>query len=171
MWIARFWEYLVAAGIYWWAALAVLLGAERVAERYFHNFWKQRVDPWITPEKRKQILIALALVAFVIGNFRAFDVEREAKEQAISEKKKLDPDLIYQDGFPVASIIEPTSDVAINTLTFPAITASRNLNTAKEFEFRSWKLLCSGQPGGTMSFGAMRQITYANFVCRIERSR
>jgi hypothetical protein len=173
MLIIRFWDYLVAAGLYWWTALAVLLGIERVAERYFHDFWQRRVDPWITPETRKRILIALALIAFVIGNFRAYEAEREAKEQAIAGRLKpvLDPDIIYQDHFPIASTIEPTPDIAANTLTFPAVTASRNLNLAKEFEFRTWKLLCSGEPAGSMTFGAMRQITYPKFVCRIEGLR
>jgi hypothetical protein len=171
--IARIWEYLSATSIYWWGALAVLLGIERFAERAFPNFWKRRVDPWITPEKRRQVLITLALIAFVIGNFRAFEAEREAKEEAIAEKAKpsLDPEMLYQDRLPVASIIEPQTNPVANTLTFPAVTASRNLNLAKEFEFRGWKLLCAGEPAGVMSFGAMRQITYPNFVCRIEGSR
>jgi hypothetical protein len=170
--VINFWNYLVAAGVYWWAALAVLLGIERVAERFFHNFWRRRVDPWITPEKRKKILIAFALIAFVFGNFRAYEAERVAKEQAIAaQKPALDPDVIYQDRFPVATVIEPKSDPSANTLTFPAVTASRTLNLAKEFEFRTWRLLCSGEPAGSMTFGAMRQITYPDFICRIEGLR
>jgi hypothetical protein len=173
MWIARIWEYLLAAGFYWWLALAVLLMLERLAERIFHGFWKKWVDPWFTPDRRKQVLIFFALAAFVIGNFRAFDFEREAKEHAIAERKKplLDPMILYQDGFQVASIIEPQTDVKANAIVFPAITSSRNLDTAKEFEFRSWKLLCSGDPAEVMTFGAMRQITYPNFICRIEGER
>ncbi|MGA7384640.1 MAG: hypothetical protein WBW81_08140, partial [Methylocella sp.] len=96
------------------------------------------------------------MAAFVIGN------ERDAKEHAIAERQKswLDPMSLYQDGFQVASIIEPRTDVVANTIVFPVITASRNLDLAKEFEFRSWKLLCSGEPAGFMTFGAMQQITF-----------
>jgi len=171
--IVRIWEYLQASGIYVWGALAVLLGIERIAERLFPAFWKKHLDTWSTPERRRQILIGLALAAFVIGNFRAFDAERQAKEQAIAERHKppLDPTVLYQDGFPVATLLEPQTDVGANTISFPAVTASRNLNLAKEFEFRSWKLLCSGDPTSVMSFGAARQITYPNFLCRIEGPR
>jgi hypothetical protein len=80
--VANFWEYLRAAGLYWWAALAVLLGLERLAERAAPNFWQKRVDPWFTPDRRRQALIAFAIFAFVIGNFRAWDEERAAKEAA-----------------------------------------------------------------------------------------
>jgi hypothetical protein len=80
--IASFWEYLRAAGFYWWVALAVLLGIERIAERAAPTFWQRRVDPWFTSARRKQVLIAFALLAFVIGNFRAWDEERQAKEAA-----------------------------------------------------------------------------------------
>ncbi|MGA7384641.1 MAG: hypothetical protein WBW81_08145 [Methylocella sp.] len=38
VWIARIWEYLLAAGFYCWVALAVLLALERLAERIFHGF-------------------------------------------------------------------------------------------------------------------------------------
>lgn len=80
--MAHFWEYLRAAGIYWWTALAVLLGIERITERAFPNFWRKRVDPWFTAARRKQVLVGFALIAFVVGNFRAWDEEREAKEVA-----------------------------------------------------------------------------------------
>jgi hypothetical protein len=79
MWIGRFWEYLVAAGLYWWAALAVFLAIERLAERGFHDFWRRRIDPWFTPQRRKQALLVFALAAFVIGNFRAWNEERDAR--------------------------------------------------------------------------------------------
>ena len=100
--LVRFWDYLVAAGIFWWTALAVLTGIERLAERYYHGFWKTWVDPWFTPERRKQVLVALALLAFLIGNFRAFEAEREAKEQAIADRQKppLDSEILYQGGIP-----------------------------------------------------------------------
>ena len=39
------------------------------------------------------------------------------------------------------------------------------------FEFRDWTLVCSGQAGGSLSFGAMRQINYPNVVCGIQGAR
>jgi hypothetical protein len=173
MWIARLGEFLVAAGIYWWAALAVLLALERLAERWFHGFWKEWVDPWFTPARRKQALIIFALAALLIGTFRAWDAEREAKEQAIAERQKplLDPTVLYQDGFPVASILEPHFDAATNTWAFQDAMTSRTLDLTKEFEYRTWKLLCSGTPTPLMSVGPLRQFSYHDFRCRIEALR
>jgi hypothetical protein len=163
----------MAAGIYWWAILAVLLGIERLTERAFPTFWQTRIDPWFTPARRKQALIVFALVAFFVANFRAWDQQREAKEEAIAKQGKtvLDPSALYQHGFPVASIIEPQIDVRNGSILFPAVTASRELELGSEFEFRTWHLICSGEPGSMMTFGAMRQITYLNFTCRIEGTR
>jgi hypothetical protein len=171
-WIAHLWEYFQATYGYWWGTLAVLTAIERLTERLFHGFWRKYVDPWITPERRKQVLLFFVVTAFVIGNFRAFDAEREAKELAqAAAKPHLDPTALYQDGFAVASIIEPDSDVVNNLMVFPAVTASRELELNKEFEFRNWKLLCFGQTGAVMTFGAMRQITYPAFTCRIQGAR
>jgi hypothetical protein len=166
----RIWEYIFAAGGYWWLGLAVLLALERLAERAFHEFWKKHVDPWLNADRRRQILFLLALAAFVYGNYRAFEGERLAKEQVQKEQHivKLDPAWLYQNGFQVASIVEPTIDIDHNMLIFPVVTASKELGADAEFEFRNWRLLCSGTPGAMMSFGAMKQISYANFKCRIE---
>jgi hypothetical protein len=57
------------------------------------------------------------------------------------------------------------------SMIFPAVTASRELELGSEFEFRAWRLICSGNPGPSMTFGAMRQITYPNFMCGIEGIR
>ena len=174
MLVARIWEYLLAAGVYWWATLAVILGIERVTERAFPNFWKSKVDPWFTSKRRKQFLIAFALLAFAIGNFRAWDEERAEKEKAIADRltsSPRDPNFLYQGDFQVATIIEPTVDVTNNSIVFPAVTASRELNLSADFEFKDWRLACSGQPGSMMTFGAMREITYQNFRCKIEGTR
>jgi hypothetical protein len=170
---ARIWEYLQAAGVYWWAVLAVFLAIERLAERAFPTFWQSRVDPWFTPHRRKQTLMGFAILAFVIGNFRAWDEERTAKEHAIANQSKSvhDPGILYENGFPVSSIIEPTVDLKNNLLSFPAVKASKELNFADTFEFRNWQLACSGQPGSVLTFGAMKQITYPNFICKIEGTR
>ena len=84
----RFWEYLYAAGVYWWAALAVLLAIERLAERLFPNWWKANIDPWFTPALRKRVLILFAAVAFLYGNFRAFDEQAAAVRAAATQIAK-----------------------------------------------------------------------------------
>jgi hypothetical protein len=80
----RIGDYITAIGIYWWTALAILLGLERIAERFFHNFWKVYIDPWFTPQRRKQVLLIFFVVAFCYSNFRAFQGERAENRVAIS---------------------------------------------------------------------------------------
>lgn len=97
-WFARIWEYLSAIGIYWWAGLLALLALERIAERLFHNFWKKWLDPWLTPQRRKQALIIFAILAFLYGNFRAFDDESRMARTAASQKDFLQGQLNTANG-------------------------------------------------------------------------
>lgn len=90
---SRIWEYLLAAGIYWWGALAVLTAIERHSERLFPSFWKKHVDPWLTPMRRKQILVVCALFAFLIGNFRAFDEQNTRLREQRNEINRLNSQL------------------------------------------------------------------------------
>jgi hypothetical protein len=169
---ARIWEYASTVIGYWqfWVAVAFMI--ERSVERYFPSFWKWS-ERYLTIEHRRHVFIAIPIVAFVYANFRAFDAEREAKERALADAKKtpLDPVVLYQDGFPVASVAQLQMNATNNLITFAAVTASRPLDMTKEFEFRDWKLLCSGQEDGSMSFGAMRQINYLNVVCSVQAHR
>jgi hypothetical protein len=70
---ARTWAYILETGAYWWAGLAVLLAIERIAERMFPVFWRVRVDPHLSPNARRGLLVLFAVIAFLYGNFRAFD--------------------------------------------------------------------------------------------------
>jgi hypothetical protein len=83
--VSRIVEYLQATGWYLWGALAALTAMERYIERLCPDRWRKQLDLWSTPQRRRQILLAMALVAFVIGNFRAWNEEREARFAA--EKK------------------------------------------------------------------------------------
>jgi hypothetical protein len=180
-WFARIWEYLSSTGVYWWGAIAVLIALERYAERLFHNFWKTKVDPVLTPEIRKKILIIFALVAFAYGNFRAFDSERQAKEQAIQAKEQAiseqkaafprDQNSLYQSGIAVATTTEPQIDAISNIIVFPVVTSTKTLNNNIEYEFRDWKLTCSGEGTVGMRFGAIAMTSYPQFICRIQGAR
>lgn len=176
-WLSRFWAYLEAAGLYWWAALAVFTAIERYAERAFPEFWKRRVDPWVIPVRRKQVLIAFALIAFVIGNFRAWDEERAAKLRALAgDTSPRDPIGIYLSGIRVGQIApglagNPAFDPATNIIRFNIISASRELDLTQELEFREWKMLCTGNISGGGHIGAMQIVSYENFVCKIQGHR
>jgi hypothetical protein len=55
---------------------------ERYTERIFHNFWKAKIDPWFTPQRRKQALFIFGLIAFLYANFRAFDEQSRSAQVA-----------------------------------------------------------------------------------------
>src|SRR5437588_9990054 len=67
---------------YWvlaiWLAVAFML--ERSLERYLPPAWIDRINEYLTPEKRRSLFIGIAIIAFLYANFRAFDGERDAKE-------------------------------------------------------------------------------------------
>jgi hypothetical protein len=111
--------------------------------------------------------------AFIWASFSAFDIERRAKETALSAQNKplLDPSMIYQDGLPAAYAAQARPDPSNNGISFGIVTAAHELDMSKIFEYHEWKLFCQGQADGMMSFGAMVQINYLNFACRIQGLR
>jgi hypothetical protein len=82
-----------------------------------------------------------------------------------------DPQTHYQSGLAVGTIAEAQMDAARNVILFGVVTAPNQLDMSRPFEFRDWTLVCSGQAGGSLSFGAMRQINYPNVVCGIQGAR
>jgi hypothetical protein len=69
---------------YWQSVVAAAFMIERITERIWPAFWREKVDPIFTPDKRKTAFITIAVIAFLWGNFRAFDDERRNKEDALS---------------------------------------------------------------------------------------
>lgn len=134
-----------------------------------------RIDPYLTAPNRRRIFVLIAIAAFLYANLRAYDQERELKERAIAEKTiykpALNPTMLYQDGYLVGSIRGEQINIAENRIVFDIVTAVSELNMSRPFEFRDWKLSCQGQAGGSLGFGAMRQINYQNFTCRIQGAR
>lgn len=82
-----------------------------------------------------------------------------------------DDQALYQGGFVVASVKNPQIDAKNEILKFPIVTASRELDMARSFEFRDWIIVCGGKSSSRMTFGAMEQINYYNIVCRITGNR
>jgi hypothetical protein len=160
-------QFLLALWTHWWAFMSGgLFAIDRLIDRYWlpGRDWLNRQIP---PARRQRVEI----VVFVFGALLAGFLAWEDEHQKVIAKTPLDPTILYQDSVPVASVRQPTSDATQNTISFPVITASRQLDMAKIFEFRDWKVLCSGTEGGAMTFGAMLQINYVNVVCRVQGNR
>ena len=117
--------------------------------------------------------VMCVFLAFVWASFSAFNTERQEKDAAVEAAKKpsLDPTMLYQDGFPAASFAQMTANANDNTISFAMITSTHELDMSKAFEFRDWKMLCSGQADGFMTYGATERINYVNVVCRIQSVR
>jgi hypothetical protein len=117
--------------------------------------------------------VMCVFLSFVWASFSAFNTERQEKDAAVEAAKKpsLDPTLLYQDGFPAASFAQMTTNANDNTISFAMITSTHALDMSKAFEFRDWKMLCSGQADGSMTYGATERINYVNVVCRIQSVR
>jgi hypothetical protein len=71
-WYVRIWTFISAVIQYWQFWLAVAFMSERALERFFPRLWK-RLDPYFTPERRRQFFVYIAIIAFAYGSFRAFD--------------------------------------------------------------------------------------------------
>jgi hypothetical protein len=71
-WFSRFWEYSTTVIGYWqfWVAVAFMI--ERSLERFLPNV-SRRVDPYLTPSRRRTLFLWIAAIAFVYANFRAYD--------------------------------------------------------------------------------------------------
>jgi hypothetical protein len=102
---------------------------------------------------------------------RANDVAVLRDKIAQLEKQQRDDTKLYQDNKIVAVVGNVAVDAGRQTVVFPIVTSERDLDMTKGFEFREWKLVCSGQPAGSMSFGAFRQIQYPNVLCHIVGAR
>jgi hypothetical protein len=139
-------------------------------DRLIDRYWPQGRD-WlnrqISPGLRQGIEIAVLVFGALLAGFLAWEDEH----QKLIAKTPLDPSMLYQSGFPAASVRQVQVSARDNTVGFDVVTASRQLDMTKSFEFRDWKVICSGQEDGSMTFGAMIQINYVNVVCRIEGSR
>jgi hypothetical protein len=172
--VARFLEYAASVVRYWQFWIAVAFWGERALERFLPRYAK-KLDPYLPPDGRRVLFIWIAIIAFVYANFRVWDDERVAKENAIlsAQAPKLNPFKIYQDGFEIGDVAEPKIDPQANTLVFPSLTTIR-LDGNKEIEYSNWKILCSlrdkdltsisGTPAGPTRM-------YQNVQCRIEGHR
>src|SRR5262249_54453813 len=119
--------------------------------------------------QRQQIFLWLIVLGVFWAGFSAWRDEHQARLANV--KPTLDPSMLYQNGFPVASFELIKTKLDANTISFAFITASRELDMNTAFEFRDWKMLCSGEEDGSAHFGAVKFINYTHVECKILESR
>ncbi|HZV04946.1 MAG TPA: hypothetical protein VE999_07680 [Gemmataceae bacterium] len=163
--LSEFYSYLFALSHHW---VALMSAGPFLVDRMITWFWpsgRRWLDSW---PGRRPFLFGVLLIGVFIAGFQAWKEEYSAK---LALLPKLNPIAIYQGGFQIGVVSAPKIDVINGLIGFNAVTASREMDLTQEFEFRDWKLLCSGQFNAEVSMGAMRQITYTNFLCKIEGHR
>jgi hypothetical protein len=178
----RMWDFLSAIFLNWKALLAGAFFVMISLLQLLPPDRRQKFDDLISPELRRKVLAVAAVVFFFVASFLAYDdvnvqlkTERikssdtkELRERlAVLERQKRDDTKLYQDGRVVASIERPAMNPTANTISFVGVTADRELDMTKGFEFNGWELACSGEKIGSVNFGAARAITYRNMFCNI----
>lgn len=171
---ARLSEFIEALVPYGWIILTSGVGPAAIIA--LANKYKTRarfLKVLATPSARPWILMGIFIAGFGYASFSAFDDVNARLRKAQNEVKRppLDPSMLYQDGFPAAYFGAIETDAKNNSISFNIITSSRELDMSKPFEFREWKLLCSGTADGMSTFGAARQIHYENVICKIQGER
>lgn len=173
--MSRLVDYATAIVSYWQFWIAVAFWIERALERYLPTSTTKKFNELLPAARRRPLFLWIAAFAFCYANFRAWDIERSAKETAIagSRPARLNPSKLYQDGFEIADVDEPKIDAGNQTLTFPRLSTIR-LDPNREIEYSNWKILCtldekkwtgtSGTPQGPV-----RQ--YAGIICKIQGHR
>jgi hypothetical protein len=88
--LTRIWQYVVAVIGYWQFWVGVAFMVERSIERYFPTFGA-RLNLRFPLERRRPLILAITILAFVYANFRAFDdlstKLEEAKRATSSEDR------------------------------------------------------------------------------------
>jgi hypothetical protein len=84
-----------------------------------------------------------------------------------------DPNGLYQSGTLVASVHDPNIDKKTQTIIFGAATTTTGmlLDMNSMFEFRYWKLQCSGKPQERTATRLPLPLPYSNLVCHIQGYR
>jgi hypothetical protein len=72
MLLTRIWQYILAIIGYWQFWIGVAFMVERSFERYFPRF-ATSLNLRFPQERRRPLFVAIAIIAFVYANFRAFD--------------------------------------------------------------------------------------------------
>jgi hypothetical protein len=90
-WYSRIWEYFSSVIGYWqfWVAVAFMM--ERAFERFCPTL-AAKLNPYLTPDRRRRLFVWIGVLAFVYANFRAFDDENRRLREAqafITESKAI----------------------------------------------------------------------------------
>jgi hypothetical protein len=164
--LSDFFSFLQAIFQHW---LALMSAGPFLIEKLLTLFWRSARERIANHPNIKRLVLSIALLGAFIAFFQTW--EEEHVKAKINMLPRLDTSRLYQDGFDVAAIEGININPSYNTISFMIVTANRELDFNKEFEYGNSRLLCSGTPGGFMAFGATRQISYGNFLCRIQGSR
>ena len=84
-----------------------------------------------------------------------------------------DSNNLYQSNTPVATVHDPKLDKEKKTITFAEARTptGMRLDVDSIFEYRYWKLRCSGQPQDAAASRLPQPLSYPNLVCHIEGYR
>ena len=142
---------------------------DKLIDRYWPE-GRKWLNGKISSRRRGQCELIIFIFGMIFAAFLAWRNEH-LKVEALVQRTPLDPNMIYQNGLPAGAVSNIVTNAGTKSISFGLVTASHELDMSKEFEFRDWKLLCSGQEDGSMSYGAWRQINYLNFFCQVEGKR
>src|SRR5271154_4988627 len=70
--ITRMWDYLLAVTLQWWGGVAAVFFLMRLAPILFPS--SGRAVEWL--QRERQVFLSLAMILFVVSNFRVFDQDQ-----------------------------------------------------------------------------------------------
>jgi hypothetical protein len=99
------------------------------------------------------------------------------RDQVEEQKKQLDrlmhpphdPLGLYQDGISVAMMRAAIANPMDDTIILQMVGSRSPLDMNRTFEFREFRVLCSGQSTGNMSMGPQTTILYQTIICKIQK--
>jgi hypothetical protein len=122
------------------------------------------LDYWLRPKKTTSSKVLLVLgVGAVMAVGGLFYLQMPVR----------DSNNLYQSNTPVATVHDPKLDKEKKTITFAEARTptGMRLDVDSIFEYRYWKLRCSGQPQDAAASRLPQPLSYPNLVCHIEGYR
>lgn len=138
-------------------------------DRVFSLLWpayRKFLDRW---RWRQQFWIWVFVVCAFVASFLAWRDEYLRANALV--RPPLDPLYLYQGGYPVAQVQNPSAADNGQAFVFGRVTANRPIDLSKMFEYQDWKLLCAGREGSSMVFGAVHFYDYPQMNCRVQGAR
>jgi hypothetical protein len=164
--LSDFYNYLAILREHW---LAFMSAGPFLVDRLITWFWPWGRYKLDTFPHRRQIFLWFIVFGVFWAGFSAWRDEHQVR--LANTKPPLDPSSLYQNGFPVASFELIKTYPDSGKISFAFVTASRELDMNAAFEFRDWKMLCSGEEGGPLRYGAVKFINYTHVECKVLGTR